>query len=167
MSNDQLGNVRNLNEISHQTAIALIQATLDEGTNLTHVYVDTVGPPKSYQTKLECHFSDYDIKFTVESKADDSYKCVSAASIVAKYHRDDMLENWKFVEPSLNDGKSSQFGCGYPGDPITKQWLDKHQDDVFGFPTIVRFSWSTCDKRINPGSTSDGKSNDESKMTPD
>ena len=151
MWNDQLGNVRNLNEISHETAFALIQASLDEGNNIEKVYIDTVGPPKTYQFKLEKKFEDYKIEFWVESKADDKYKCVSAASIVAKYHRDYLLSNWKFVEPSLNESKheNSNFGCGYPGDPVTKEWLNKHQDPIFGFPTIVRFSWSTCDNRIN------------------
>jgi ribonuclease H2 subunit A len=37
-----------------------------------------------------------------------------------------------------------QFGCGYPGDKITKTWLTDHIDPVFGFPSIVRFSWKTC-----------------------
>ena len=29
-------------------------------------------------------------------------------------------------------------------DPETKAWLQKHVDPVFGFPNLVRFSWSTC-----------------------
>lgn len=29
-------------------------------------------------------------------------------------------------------------------DPETKAWLQKHVDRVFGFPNLVRFSWSTC-----------------------
>ena len=29
-------------------------------------------------------------------------------------------------------------------DPQTKAWLEKHVDPVFGFPNLVRFSWSTC-----------------------
>ena len=95
------------------------------------------------------HFSHEDIKFKVESKADDSYKCVSAASIVAKVHRDRMLKDWEFVEPGMDSKEDKIFGWGYPGDEVTKTWLDNHYDRVFGFPTIVRFSWSTWDKRIN------------------
>ena len=74
LSNDQLANVRNLNKISHDAAIALIEATLKEGTKLKEVFVDTVGPPDKYKEKLESYFSNYDIMFTVESKADDNYK---------------------------------------------------------------------------------------------
>ena len=29
-------------------------------------------------------------------------------------------------------------------DPITKAWLKAHMDTVFGFPSLVRFSWATC-----------------------
>ena len=29
-------------------------------------------------------------------------------------------------------------------DPETKSWLEKHQHSVFGFPSLVRFSWGTC-----------------------
>ena len=29
-------------------------------------------------------------------------------------------------------------------DPNTKAWLGGSLDQVFGFPTIVRFGWSTC-----------------------
>lgn len=60
------------------------------------------------------------------------------------------------------------FGSGYPGgksldfltfvlflswtltfemfflDPETKSWLNDHKHSVFGFPSLVRFSWGTC-----------------------
>ena len=32
----------------------------------------------------------------------------------------------------------------YGADPDTKQWLEDHKHPVFGFPTLVRFSWGTC-----------------------
>jgi len=28
-------------------------------------------------------------------------------------------------------------------DPVTKAWLRNNVDRIFGFPTFVRFSWST------------------------
>lgn len=65
LSNDQLGNVRNLNVISHDTAIALIKATIEEGTKLKHVFIDTVGPPDKYKVKLEKVFDGTGIEFTV------------------------------------------------------------------------------------------------------
>jgi ribonuclease H2 subunit A len=36
-------------------------------------------------------------------------------------------------------------GSGYPSDPATKKWLKEGFDNVFGFPTNVRFSWSTVE----------------------
>jgi len=40
------------------------------------------------------------------------------------------------------------FGCGYPSDPLAKKWLVNCYDPVYGFPTIVRFSWSTSRKML-------------------
>ena len=33
-------------------------------------------------------------------------------------------------------------------DANTKKWLRQHIDPVFGFPSIMRFSWKTCDKLL-------------------
>jgi len=91
---------------------------------------------------MEIHFKAYpQIRFVVEKKADGTYPIVSAASIVAKVTRDKILEEWKFKE---NLNIDHNFGCGYPADELTKSWLVKNQDPLFGFPSIVRFSWQTC-----------------------
>ena len=37
-----------------------------------------------------------------------------------------------------------EWGCGYPSDPLTKAWIVNSLDAVFGYPTLVRFSWKTC-----------------------
>jgi len=59
ISNEMLGDGWNLNKISHDTAIGLIESTLKEGNNITEVYVDTVGIAENYQTMLYNHFSSW------------------------------------------------------------------------------------------------------------
>ncbi|XP_077501945.1 ribonuclease H2 subunit A [Amblyomma americanum] len=134
----------NLNSISHDSAINLIRRALEEGVNVAEVYVDTVGPPEKYQKKLEALFPG--IKVTVAKKADATYPIVSAASICAKVARDRAVRSWQFPE-GINV-KPGDYGSGYPNDPLTKKFLTDNMDVVFGFPGIVRFSWSTAEKLL-------------------
>ncbi|KAL8533297.1 hypothetical protein ACS0TY_009623 [Phlomoides rotata] len=130
----------NLNEISHDSAIGLIKKALDLGVLLTEVYLDTVGDAEKYRVKLSERFAN--IKFVVAKKADSLYPVVSGASIVAKVTRDRALRDWVLGETAENLHRN--FGSGYPGDPQTKSWLNDHTHPVFGFPSLVRFSWGTC-----------------------
>ncbi|KAJ2549152.1 hypothetical protein EV175_004553 [Coemansia sp. RSA 1933] len=134
----------NLNAMAHDATIALLTQVL-RYCNVTRVYVDTVGPPASYQRKLELLFPA--IKFTVAKKADSLYPIVSAASVCAKVIRDAHLQYWVFPEPHIV--VSRVFGSGYPGDPNTVKWLRSSVDQVFGYPDIIRFSWSTCAKLLD------------------
>ncbi|CAM8995839.1 unnamed protein product [Rhodiola kirilowii] len=130
----------NLNEISHCSAMGLVSTVLNRGVLLTEVYVDTVGDPEKYRIRLSEKFPD--IKFVVAKKADSLYPVVSGASIVAKVTRDRALKDWVMDETCESMHRS--FGSGYPGDPGTKSWLEDHRHALFGFPTLVRFSWGTC-----------------------
>ncbi|KAL9419302.1 hypothetical protein AB3S75_037125 [Citrus x aurantiifolia] len=130
----------NLNEISHDSAIGLITSVLNIGVLLTEVYLDTVGDAEKYRAKLSQRFPS--IKFVVSKKADSLYPVVSGASIVAKVTRDRTLRGWIFEETAENMHRN--FGSGYPGDPETKAWLTDHKHIIFGFPSLVRFSWGTC-----------------------
>ncbi|XP_042559925.1 ribonuclease H2 subunit A [Clupea harengus] len=130
----------NLNALSHDAAIGLVQFALDSGVQLKEVFVDTVGPAEKYQDKLSQRFPG--IEVTVRPKADSLFPIVSAASICAKVARDHAVKGWKFLEDL---GKvDTEYGSGYPGDPKTKSWLLNYLDPVFGYPQFVRFSWSTA-----------------------
>ncbi|CAH3019536.1 unnamed protein product [Porites evermanni] len=128
-----------LNEVSHDTAIGLINLLLTNNINVHEVYVDTVGVAEKYQDKLQKIFPG--LQITVTPKADAKFPVVSAASICAKVARDKILKEWKFLE---NIEFNKEHGSGYPSDPTTKKWLAESIDKVFGFPQLVRFSWSTC-----------------------
>lgn len=135
---------RSLNEVSMESAIGLIKKAIELEVNVAEIYVDTVGPPEKYQAKLKAIFPG--IKITVAKKADSTYPIVSLASICAKVSRDHTLKVWEFREgiEVPEDG----FGSGYPGDPVTKRFLHSCEP-VFGFPRIVRFSWSTSENALN------------------
>ncbi|KAF5765088.1 putative ribonuclease H [Helianthus annuus] len=79
------------------------------------------------------------IVLVVAKKAHSLYPIVSEASIVAK----------NFDETAENMHRN--FGSGYPGDPSTKGWLEHHKHSVFGFPSLVRFSWGTCESYFKGG----------------
>ena len=102
---------------------------------------------------------DPDTEIICESKADDTYTVVSAASIVAKYTRDKILADWVYREQKIalnqilcpidsNIRFSKAFGNGYPGHVEARKWLKLSFDPVYGYPTIVRFSWSTTQKLL-------------------
>ncbi|KAB5523596.1 hypothetical protein PHYPO_G00154440 [Pangasianodon hypophthalmus] len=130
----------NLNALSHDAAIGLVQYALDCGVQLKEVFVDTVGPAEKYEEKLSQRFPG--VKVTVRPKADSLFPIVSAASICAKVARDHAVKGWKFTE-DLGE-VDTDYGSGYPNDPKTKSWLLKYLDPVFGYPQFVRFSWSTA-----------------------
>lgn len=143
----------NLNALSHDTAIELIHLAISNGIKVSEVYVDTVGPKEKYEAKLKSLFPDIK-KIKVENKADSLFHVVSAASICAKVTRDRLLSSWKFPEDrnilsDVDDDTATSrqgwvnYGSGYPGDPNTKSFLSSNIDPVFGFPSFVRFSWST------------------------
>jgi ribonuclease H2 subunit A len=128
----------NLNSLSHDAARQLVQAALDAGLRVTHLYVDTVGDSSFYQRFLARAFPTIDI--VVTEKADSQFKVVGAASIKAKVERDRGLADFTFDEPDLP--LSRDFGSGYPADAATAAWLEGNFDPVFGFPSIARFSWN-------------------------
>ena len=141
-------NPYNLNAMSHDSAMEMIQAVLDAGVKIDTAYIDTVGIPESYQRKLEREFRGHEITFVVEKKADANYAPCSAASVVAKVARDSIVEAWTWSEPGFEPKDGKNYGSGYPSDPKCKSWMEKNlmdknaSDGVFCFPDFVRFSWA-------------------------
>ncbi|MBI1729223.1 ribonuclease HII [Candidatus Acetothermia bacterium] len=80
------------------------------------------------------------LKMIAENRADANYEVVSAASIVAKVHRDRAVEElWK---------EYGDFGWGYPAEPRTREFLKKWYVTHRRFPDCVRHRWATVQKII-------------------
>ncbi|GAM27082.1 hypothetical protein SAMD00019534_102570 [Acytostelium subglobosum LB1] len=136
-----LKNPTSLNVISHQSALSLVGKVLEKGYNVQELYVDTVGPPLKYQTMIKVAYPSIG-KVVVSKKADSLFPIVSAASICAKVIRDLRIAATSFDDYEGVD-IGTEFGSGYPSDPVTKKWLIDNRDKVFGYPAITRFSWKT------------------------
>lgn len=123
---------RNLNTLSHEAAMHIISgATLASAGKLCAAYVDTVGPPETYQARLAGRFPH--LRVTVAKKADSKFPVVSAASIVAKTTRDNAIAEL-----------GENMGSGYPSDPRAMAWLRSHVHRFFVFRHAygyVRHSW--------------------------
>lgn len=138
---------QNLNDQAHEATINLISEVIKAGVNVQEIYVDTVGPPASYQAKLQRVFSG--CKVTVTKKADSIYPIVSTASVVAKVTRD---LNLQYFEKNLECLKGQNLGSGYPSDPNTSSWLKSKVDPIFGWHHgIVRFLWQTAKDALEKG----------------
>lgn len=133
--------VYNLNAQAMDATIDLIREVLESGVNVREVYIDTIGPPASYQKKLERIFPSLSI--TVAKKADSLYPCVSAASVCAKVTRDAALEVLHSAQVQTDSGEMA-WGSGYPSDARCANWLKANMHPVFGWGNECRFSWGTA-----------------------
>ena len=122
----------NLNEIE-KSAMASIISELDAEKTI----VDAVDiKAERFQNNL-CELTGKDV--IAEHKADDNYIQVSAASIIAKFARDEYI-----LELNNEYRSMGGIGSGYPSDPTTKHFLSKFSYDEM--PYFVRKSWATVAK---------------------
>ncbi|MEM4701588.1 MAG: ribonuclease HII, partial [Candidatus Bathyarchaeia archaeon] len=80
----------------------------------------------------------FKIEIVSEHKADRKYPVVSAASIIAKVERDREIAELK--------AKYGDFGCGYPTDPKTLEFLRRCLERFKEYPDFVRKSWKPAKK---------------------
>ena len=81
----------------------------------------------------------FKLKVVSEHKADLTYPIVSAASIIAKVERDNVI--------SQLQKKHGKLGCGYPSDLKTMKFLEDWIKKFGSYPDFVRKSWKTA-KRV-------------------
>ncbi len=105
---------------------------------LIEIYIDACSSNErafSNQIKSKLVIYNKNIKIIAEHKADDKYKIVSAASIVAKVIRDKIIDNYKKIYGDI--------GSGYPSDKITVNYLENYVKKHGVLPEIARKSWKT------------------------
>ncbi|ACV24965.1 ribonuclease HII [Methanocaldococcus fervens] len=81
------------------------------------------------------------IKIIAEHKADSKYPVVSAASIIAKAERDEIIENYKKIYGDI--------GSGYPSDSKTIKFLEDYFKKHKKLPEITRTKWKTCQRILS------------------
>ncbi|EMC96198.1 hypothetical protein BAUCODRAFT_122230 [Baudoinia panamericana UAMH 10762] len=136
----------NLNAQAMDATVDLIQQVLDLGVNVCEVYIDTIGPPATYQKRLERIFPSLSI--TVAKKADSLYPCVSAASVCAKVTRDASLDVLYSTYAEIADCGEMAWGSGYPSDGRCTTWLKGNMHPLFGWGHECRFSWGTAKEML-------------------
>ena len=98
-------------------------------------YVDALGPiPERFALRIR-QMVNAQIKIVAEHKADVKYPVVSAASILAKVKRDEMVSKLR--------NKYGDFGSGYPSDGRTKKFLERWLREFGTVPPFARKSWIT------------------------
>ena len=100
----------NLNQQAQNATVLLIREVLARGVQLAHVYVDALGRTTTYEAYLSALFPD--IGFTVQAKADQTFKIVGAASVAAKVTRDAWIEGWVFEEARVDGDGEEEEGEG-------------------------------------------------------
>lgn len=83
----------------------------------------------------------FKVQIVSEHKADKKYPVVSAASIIAKVERDRAI--------SRLQQKYRSFGCGYPTDPKTLDFLENWINEFGFYPDFVRKSWKPAKRLKN------------------
>ncbi len=91
--------------------------------------------PESYAFEVKRRLGDVEVKIVAENKADVNYPVVSAASILAKVHRDRIIDRLR--------EEYGDFGSGYAGDDKTIRFLREWVRERGSLPPIARRSWLT------------------------
>lgn len=84
------------------------------------------------------------VEVTAEHGADETHAVVGAASVVAKVARDAHVEALAAEHAALVD-THGELGSGYPGDPVTRSFLESYVDEHGAVPPFARASWATCE----------------------
>lgn len=129
------------NEMTMNACLARAHAAVIRRINPATAYVDACDVnPERYAQMVREHLDNPSCGIVSEHHADQSYKIVSAASIMAKVIRD--------REIAVLAETFGEIGSGYPSDPVTIAFLSSYMDRHNRPPTCARKSWKTIDNLI-------------------
>lgn len=128
---DRLRKSESLNVIEAKCFADIIDTVRAE-----HVYVDAADVKEENFRKEISKRIGYSPEIVSKHGADDIYPVVSAASIIAKTHRD-------FLIGCIAKELGENIGSGYPSDPKTKDFMMKWYGKHGKFPPHTRLSWKT------------------------
>lgn len=134
---DELRKVMTMNEI-----MVVCYAKVLEALKPDHAFVDAADViAERFGENIKKKYS-REIKLTSEHNADDKYPIVSAASILAKVHRDALI---KMLEKNVG----VEIGSGYPSDPKTIKFLEGWIQEHGSLPDFARSSWETSQRLLS------------------
>nr|WP_048058071.1 ribonuclease HII [Methanothermococcus okinawensis] len=135
--NHKLNNKLNNNEVNDKINSNKVNNNKINNKKID-IYIDACSSnEKAFSNQIKSKLVVYNdnIKIIAEHKADDKYKIVSAASIVAKVIRDKIIDNYKEIY--------GEIGSGYPSDKTTINYLKNYVKEHGTLPEIARKSWKT------------------------
>ena len=103
-------------------------------------FVDACDVSESHFRRALLRAMRYRTELVCEHKADENYPVVSAASIVAKVHRDQEMRR---ISEELGE-----VGSGYASDPRTRDFLEKWIRENGDLPPHTRRSWATAKQML-------------------
>ena len=126
--------------ITMNVCVARAHAQVIDRLSPSVAYVDACDVNTFRYADMVKSFLDQSCEIVSEHHADQTFRVVSAASIVAKVTRDRAI--------STLAKKYGNIGSGYPSDPVTIAFLSEYFDEHKCPPPIARKSWKTVTTMI-------------------
>ncbi|MFY9800458.1 MAG: ribonuclease HII [Methanoregula sp.] len=126
--------------ITMNVCVARAHAQVINNLSPSVAYVDACDVNTFRYADMVKSYLEQSCEVVSEHHADQTFKVVSAASIVAKVTRDRAIK--------VLSKKYGNIGSGYPSDPVTIAFLSAYFDEHKCAPPIARKSWKTVTNLI-------------------
>ncbi len=137
---DELRKVMTMNEIMVACYVKVLEELKPESA-----FVDAADViAQRFGENIKKKYSS-DLNITSEHNADEKYPIVSAASILAKVRRDELVRN-------IEKATGTEIGSGYPSDHKTINFLENWVRENGSLPDFARSSWETSKNIIERSS---------------